>query len=85
MTAVSSGFDGFRRVVDGRQLRTVFQPVVDLSSGATVGYESLVRGPEGSVVGSAGSLLTAAYRSGRVAEFDWAAGVRLPGRARRGY
>src|SRR5262245_7908751 len=65
--------DEFSRILDGRQLRTVFQPIVCLASGDTVGYESLVRGPEGSALGSADSLLKAAYTSGRVVEFDWAA------------
>jgi EAL domain-containing protein (putative c-di-GMP-specific phosphodiesterase class I) len=51
----------------------VFQPIVSLSSGETVGYESLVRGPANSALSSAGSLLKAAYASERVVEFDWAA------------
>ena len=71
--SLSSLMDEFSRVLDGRRIRTVFQPIVDLASGETVGYESLVRGPERSSLASAGSLIAAAYRLGRVVEFDWAA------------
>ena len=73
VTDVAQVMDEFSRILDGRMLRTVFQPIVSLSSGGTVGYESLVRGPEDSAFASAGSLLKAAYASERVAEFDWAA------------
>jgi EAL domain-containing protein (putative c-di-GMP-specific phosphodiesterase class I) len=73
VTDVAQVMDEFNRILDGRLLRTVFQPIVSLSSGGTVGYESLVRGPENSALESAGSLLNAAYASERVVEFDWAA------------
>ena len=73
VTGVRTVLDEFSHILDTRQLRTVFQPIVDLASGETVGFEALVRGPEGSRLGSAGSLLAAAYRSERIAEFDWAA------------
>ena len=42
-------------------------------AGLTVGYEALVRGPEGSPLESADSLLEAAYSAGRVVELDWVA------------
>jgi EAL domain-containing protein (putative c-di-GMP-specific phosphodiesterase class I) len=35
------------RTVDGRAVRAVFQPLVDLSSGDAVGFEALARGPAG--------------------------------------
>ena len=47
--------------------------IVHLASGAMVGYEALVRGPEGSRFASANSLLEAAYAAHRVVEFDWVA------------
>lgn len=31
-----------------RQLRAVFQPIVDFGDGAILGYESIIRGPAGS-------------------------------------
>ena len=63
----------FDRILRERQLRTMFQPIVRLATGATIGYEALVRGPEGSPLASADALLEAAYTAGRVAEFDWVA------------
>lgn len=63
----------FDRIIRERRLQTVFQPIVHLGSGATVGCEALVRGPEGSFLTSAKSLLAAAYRANRVVEFDWVA------------
>jgi EAL domain-containing protein (putative c-di-GMP-specific phosphodiesterase class I) len=63
----------FDRILRERCLRTLFQPVIRLGSGATVGYEALVRGPHGSTLASAESLLAAAYRTDRVVEFDWVA------------
>jgi EAL domain-containing protein (putative c-di-GMP-specific phosphodiesterase class I) len=59
------------RIVDGRGVRAVFQPLIDLDSGDVVGYEALARGPAGSLLESPGALFEAAYGSGRVAELDW--------------
>jgi len=63
----------FARILRGRRLESVFQPIVQVASGATIGYEALVRGPAGSSFADAPSLLRHAYRSGLVVEFDWAA------------
>ncbi|HYN17205.1 MAG TPA: EAL domain-containing protein, partial [Actinomycetes bacterium] len=60
------------RIVDGREVRAVFQPLIDLDSGDVVGYEALARGPAGSSLEPPGALFAAAYGSGRVAELDWA-------------
>ena len=43
-------------------LRTLFQPVVELRSRKTIGYEALSRGPEAGPFESAGELFTAAER-----------------------
>lgn len=52
-------------------LRTLFQPVVELATGAVVGYEALTRGPAGSVLEQPDELFAAARRQGRLAELDW--------------
>jgi EAL domain-containing protein (putative c-di-GMP-specific phosphodiesterase class I) len=65
--------DEFERVLRDRLLRTVFQPIVRVESGAVVGYEGLIRGPAGSILESPDALLKEAYRQNRVAEFDWIA------------
>jgi EAL domain-containing protein (putative c-di-GMP-specific phosphodiesterase class I) len=59
------------RLLRRRDVRSVFQPLVDLSTGATVGFEALARGPAGSPLESPAALFGTAYRTGRVAELDW--------------
>ncbi len=57
------------RIIDEKLIRPVFQPLVDLYSGETVGYEALARGPEGDL--QRPDLLFAAARAeGRLAELD---------------
>jgi EAL domain-containing protein (putative c-di-GMP-specific phosphodiesterase class I) len=63
----------FERVLHDRLLRTVFQPIVSVESGAVVGYEGLIRGPAGSILESPDALIKEAYRQNRVVEFDWIA------------
>ena len=64
------------RVIDStRQVTTVFQPLVDLSTTEIVGYE-VCRGPAGSEVESPLALLEGALLAGRLAEFDWMCAAR---------
>lgn len=63
---------GIAEVVERRLLRTVFQPIVDLRSNEVVGYEALVRGPEGSELENPGALFKAAREAGLYVELDWA-------------
>ncbi|MGI8749246.1 MAG: EAL domain-containing protein [Thermoleophilaceae bacterium] len=57
------------RILDEGLIRPVFQPLVDLYSGETLGYEALARGPEGPL--QRPDLLFAAGRQeGRLAELD---------------
>src|SRR5258705_11956911 len=65
--------DEFQRVLHDDLLRTLFQPIVNVGSGAVVGHEALIRGPAGSVLESADALIKEAYREDRVVEFDWIA------------
>lgn len=37
--------EAVNRVIDRRDITTVFQPLVDLETGAVVGYEAFTRGP----------------------------------------
>jgi EAL domain-containing protein (putative c-di-GMP-specific phosphodiesterase class I) len=62
----------FNRIVDGRALTAVFQPVVELATGRPVGYEALVRGPRGSEFENPAVLFEQAYATGRAPELDWA-------------
>lgn len=52
-------------------VRSVYQPIVDLDSGAIVAVEALARGPEGHLHLPA-ALFAAAAREGVVAELEWA-------------
>ncbi|RJG04348.1 GGDEF domain-containing protein [Noviherbaspirillum sedimenti] len=45
-------------------LTPVFQPIVDMNSGALIGYEGLIRGPEGSALHAPAQLFHAARQSG---------------------
>jgi EAL domain-containing protein (putative c-di-GMP-specific phosphodiesterase class I) len=61
----------FSDILDARQVRALFQPVVDLANGQAVGYEALARGPVGSLYESPIALFAAAQRLGRTSELDW--------------
>lgn len=58
-------------VIENRAVRALYQPLVNLASGAVVGYEALARGPEGSAWERPEALFAAAREAGRVAELDW--------------
>ena len=60
-------------------IRAVFQPLVSLDTGETIGYEALARGPVGTPLECPEALLGYAARLGRLGELDWecrAAAVR---------
>jgi EAL domain-containing protein (putative c-di-GMP-specific phosphodiesterase class I) len=61
----------FGDVLDQRAVTPVFQPLLDIESGALVGYEALSRGPAGSPWEAPGPLFAAARAVGREAELDW--------------
>lgn len=58
-------------MIDADAIHAVFQPLVELSSGAVVAYEALARGPAGTPWESPAALFGAASREGRVPELDW--------------
>jgi EAL domain-containing protein (putative c-di-GMP-specific phosphodiesterase class I) len=57
-------------VIDGRLVRSVFQPLVDLESGALVAFEALSRGPAGTFWESPVEMLDEARRVGRLHDLD---------------
>ena len=59
------------RVLAEGGVAAVYQPIVDLASGAVVGYEALARGPEGSPLHRPDRLFAAAAAAGRTVELDW--------------
>ena len=61
MTAVS---ELVRKVLDDRCVTAVFQPIFSFREGRILGYEALVRGPEGSPLEAPGELFSAASEAG---------------------
>ena len=63
------------RILTGGLIRSVYQPLVDLDRGGIVAYESLARGPVGSILESPTALFETALTAGREVELDWACRV----------
>lgn len=61
--------DALDRILSGRLIRSVFQPIVDLDSGSVVAYEALSRGPVGQLE-RPDVLFDVARTSGRLTELD---------------
>ncbi len=72
-----------REVLDGRLVRPVFQPIVDLERETTVGYEALARVQVGSLTSPA-ALFQAGRAAGQLAELDWLCRERAVDAARDG-
>jgi EAL domain-containing protein (putative c-di-GMP-specific phosphodiesterase class I) len=58
-------------LIDRQAVVAVYQPLVDLYGGETVGYEALARGPAGSVLERPEALFAAARSAGREVEIEW--------------
>ena len=59
-----------RDLIEEGRLRTLFQPIVDLSSKAIVGYEALARGPVGSPLEMPDDLFAVARTEGVIGPLD---------------
>ena len=59
-----------RRVVAGRELAVVFQPIFGFREGRIMGYEALVRGPADSLVCAPQDLFAAAQHAGLAVELN---------------
>ncbi len=59
-----------QRVIVNRELRTLFQPILDLESEKLIGIEALTRGPAGTVLESPLSLFSIAEECGLIFELD---------------
>jgi EAL domain-containing protein (putative c-di-GMP-specific phosphodiesterase class I) len=60
------------RILDHGLVAAVYQPIVELDTGALVGFEALARGPEDSTLERPDKLFAAARDAGLVAELEWA-------------
>nr|WP_322043968.1 phosphodiesterase [Paraburkholderia sp. J67] len=64
---------GIEDLIAQRQLRAVFQPIVDFDDGAILGYEGLIRGPAGSPLESPAALFAQANEAGCATALERAA------------
>ena len=58
------------RAIGGGEVHSVYQPIVELDTGAAVAYEALARGPRDGVLERPDLLFAAARRAGRLADLD---------------
>lgn len=59
------------RILEQRQVRSIYQPIVDLSTGETIAFEALARGPAGTPMERPDLLFGTARDLGLVQELDW--------------
>lgn len=60
-----------RSIIEEHRVHVVYQPIVDLDTGAHVAFESLARGPAGTDLEPPIDLFDAAEADGLTAELDW--------------
>jgi EAL domain-containing protein (putative c-di-GMP-specific phosphodiesterase class I) len=72
MADLAPGRATLDEVLHHGQLRTVFQPILDLESRRLFGYEALTRGPAGTDLEMPDQLFAAARTEGRLRELDMA-------------
>ncbi len=58
-------------LVDRQSVRSAYQPLVDLYTRETIGYEALARGPRGSRLARPDALFDAARVAGLEREVEW--------------
>jgi EAL domain-containing protein (putative c-di-GMP-specific phosphodiesterase class I) len=58
-------------VIESRLVTAVYQPIIDLGTGETAGFEALARGPADGPLARPEALLESAREVGRLGELDW--------------
>ncbi len=64
-------FNELSSIIENKSIRSVFQPIISLFDGATLGYEALSRGPQGSILEQPGKLFAAAEKFNKVWELEF--------------
>lgn len=59
-----------RKIIDEKNIRTLFQPIVTLATKLPIGYEALTRGPKGSTLESPIDLFTVAVDENMFTELE---------------
>lgn len=70
-TALPPAVSGDLELVLAEGVRTVFQPIIDLTTSRTIGFEALSRGPATSSLENPERMFAAARNTSRLAELDW--------------
>lgn len=60
-----------KQIIEEKWIRTVYQPIIQLSDGVIIGYEALSRGPEGSEFENPLALIEAAEDCEMTWDLDW--------------
>ncbi len=60
--------DELDQILGEGAVRAVYQPIIDLATSRTVGFEALARGPQGSELERPDRLFAAARAAGRLTE-----------------
>ncbi|HEY3423492.1 MAG TPA: GGDEF domain-containing protein [Negativicutes bacterium] len=66
----TAAFNELRNTLENKMIKTVFQPIVALSTGSIIGYEALSRGPQGNLE-SPDALFRAAEKFNKVWELEF--------------
>ena len=57
-------------ILQKKALTSLFQPIINMRSGAIIGYEGLIRGPRDSLLYSPVTLFAEAKQNGRTYELE---------------
>lgn len=69
------------RILDGENIKAVFQPIVSLADAGIVGYEALSRGPQGSLLERPDKLFAAAEKADKLWDLELLCRSKALGRA----
>jgi len=69
--AVEATSKPVRSIIEEHRVHVVYQPIVELATGAHVAFESLARGPAGTELEQPIDLFASAEADGLTAELDW--------------
>ncbi len=64
------GVAELERIIDGRLVTMMYQPITSLLDDSVVGYEALARGPEGSPLAAPAEMFTVAQDADRIRDLD---------------
>ena len=75
-------YNELQTIIETKNIKTVFQPIVSLSDGNIVGYEALSRGPQGSALERPNELFPVAEKFNKVWELEYLCRVKALSKAK---